>query len=390
MILSAKYLNPDMKFIPVLIGCSFLFLNSCGEDSEIDIDFSLRAPGLSKDNTIYITGNMEQLGLWRPDSIKMEYKSDSTWTKTISIDQPGFIEYKYTLGSWQTEASDSNRLPLSNFRANVSVDTVIENKVLFWTSKERPQRKSTITGTIKYHHNFKNDSILPRDILVWLPPDYEKDSTKHYPVLYMHDGQNIFDAATSSFGNEWRVDETCDSLISAGKIPPLIVVGINNSHERSIEYLPGTKGNAYMDFVVNTLKTFIDKTYRTNPEAENTIVAGSSSAGTISFMITWEYPHIFSKAICMSPALKIAEIDYVKVVNSAEKRKEVFLYIDNGGVDLELRLQPGIDEMITALKEKGYQQGKDFVLIIDPVALHNEVAWAKRLPKALQLCFPVK
>ena len=356
-------------------------------DSDIKITFNLTAQGLSGDSTVYITGSIDQLGLWRPDIVKMNNIGDHTWSKKITINQPVSIEYKYTLSSWEREGANKDGLPLSNFQVKIQQDTIIQDSVYYWTNKTAREIKSTITGTVKYLRDFKGDNILPRDILVWLPPDYNTDKKQHYPVIYMQDGQNVFDAVTSSFGNEWRTDETCDSLIKAGKIRPVIVVGIYNTSERSSEYIPGEKGAAYMNFVVHKLKPFIDSTYRSKPSREYTNIVGSSLGGLISFMLAWEYPDIFSKAICMSPALKINNIDYVKVVKeSTEKKNDIFFYIDNGGIELEAELQPGIDEMIDILKEKGYQQGKDFEYIIDPAAHHNESAWAKRFPKALELC----
>ena len=204
----------------------------------------------------------------------------------------------------------------------------------------------------------------------------------------MHDGQNIFDPATSAFGVDWRIDETLDSLIRKKYIPPMIVVGIYNTADRSKEYGQGDKGKAYMEFVVKKLKPFIDSAYRTKPDAKNTIVGGSSMGGLISFMLAWEYPKVFAKAICMSPAFKISTIDYVKVVKASGRKADgQSFYIDNGGVGLESQLQPGIDEMIKALKEKGFRQNKDYFLIIDPQAKHFESAWAERFPEAMLMLY---
>lgn len=356
-------------------------------ENEIRVTFLLHAPNLSIDSTVYITGNNERLGFWNPAEVKMDYTGDHSWRKEIIFTHSIQLEYKYTLGSWEREGANKDKFPFSNFFVNISRDIVIKDRILFWTSKTRPKRASTITGTVKYHYNLKGDNIPARDILVWLPPGYHSDRTQHHPVIYMQDGQNVFDAATSSFGNEWQADETCDLLIRTHKIPPVIVVGIYNTSERSKEYIPGKKGSAYMEFLIHKLKPFIDRTYRTKPEAEFTMVAGSSAGGTIAFMLVWEHPDVFSKAICMSPALKIDNIDYVATVKtSAEKRNNIFLYIYNGGIDLESKLQPGINEMIAVLKEKGYHQGSHFECLYDPQGHHNELAWAKRLPAALERC----
>ena len=351
----------------------------------IRVTFILNSPDLPDEAAVYITGGIEQLGNWNPGSVKMDFKGNHTWSKEIVINRPMSIEYKYTLGSWEREGADATGSPLSNLEAKVSQDTVIKDSILFWTKGGRQKVvQGQITGTVKYHRAMKGEGIADRDVIVWLPPDYETKKRSRYPVIYMHDGQNVFDPATSSFGVDWGIDETVDSLIKKKSIPPVIVVGIYNTSDRTKEYTPGEKGAAYMNFVARKVKPFIDSTYRTKPDREDTIVGGSSAGGLISFMLIWEYPHLFSKAICMSPAFKIRDLDYVKVVQtSREKRKDIFIYMDNGGVGLESQLQPGVDEMLAALKAKGYKEGKDFVFILDAQAKHFEADWAKRFPNAL-------
>lgn len=356
-------------------------------ESSIHVTFLLNTLVLPSESTVYLTGSIEQLGNWNPGLIKMDYKGDHTWIKEITLAQPTTIEYKYTLGSWEREGARVDGSPLSNFEKQIAADTTIRDSVLFWTKGARQRvNQGQITGTVKYHRAMKGAGLKERDVIVWLPPGYETNTTARYPVVYMHDGQNIIDPATSSFGVDWGIDETVDRLIKSKAIQPVIVVGIYNTSDRMKEYVPGEKGTAYMNFIVNQLKPFIDSTYRTRPDRENTIVGGSSAGGIISFMLVWEHPDVFSKAICMSPAFKIGGIDYVKVVQETKKKRQgVFFYIDIGGVGLETQLQPGVDEMIAALKAKGYTEGKDFVYVRDPAAKHFEADWAKRFPNALML-----
>jgi predicted alpha/beta superfamily hydrolase len=256
---------------------------------------------------------------------------------------------------------------------------------------DEPGFQGQITGTVNYHPAVKANGLQERNLIVWLPPDYDQDPKKRYPVLYMHDGQNIFDPSTSFIGIDWQIDEAADSLIRAGEIPPVIIVGIFNTSDRTMEYTPGAKGQAYMDFVVNTVKPFIDSNYQTLTDRENTFVGGSSAGGIISFMLTWEYPEIFSKAICMSPAFRNPDgfnyqFNYVTTVQETQNPPEnVFFYMDNGGIELDAMLQPGIDEMLLALDSKGYRLDRDFVFVKDDDATHNETAWAERFPNALKL-----
>lgn len=349
-----------------------------------NITFQLFSPDLANETDVFITGSIPELGNWNPSAIKMTAKGNHLWEKTIETKANFGIEYKFTLGSWEKESVNANGLPLDNFIIKTATDTIIKNDVYFWKDGTLKNVNGQITGVVKYHHQFKGNNILDRDIIVWLPTDYEVNKNQKFDVLYMHDGQNLFDPATSSFGVDWQVDETVDSLIATKKIKPIIVVGIYNTKDRSSEYNPAEKGGDYMKFLVHQLKPFIDQNYRTNPGRNNTSVGGSSMGGIISFALAWEYSEVFSKAICMSPAFKISHIDYVKEVeNYSGKKKNIKLYIDNGGIGLEEQLQPGIDEMLSALKSKGYKEPQDLLWILDKEAKHFEAAWAKRMPSAL-------
>jgi predicted alpha/beta superfamily hydrolase len=349
------------------------------------IEFVLVSPSLADDSSVYICGNLNQLAGWNPSSLKMKNRGNHTWSFTINSSNAIPVEYKYTLGSWQREGANADGIPLSNFIIKVTSDTVVNDNVFFWLNNTKRKITGQITGEVRYHQKLSGKGIQNRDVIVWLPPDYNDNEKNRYPVLYMEDGQNIFDPLTSAFGVDWQIDETADSLIRNKIIEPIIIVGIYNTKDRMSEYTPGG-GTAYMDFVVKTVKPFIDNNYRTLPDRKNTLTGGSSAGGTISFMLLWNYPSVFSGAICMSPAFKIQNIDLVKEVSAySGKRKPVKIYIDNGGKGLEERLQPGVDEMIKALEIKGYRRNKNLFLISAPDAEHNEAAWAKRMPEALKI-----
>ncbi len=298
------------------------------------------------------------------------------------------MEYKFTLGSWNTEALNEDGSVPQNYTVEILNDTSIQISISKWKENKTRKISGQITGTVKYHRNFSGEGIKPRDIIVWLPPDYEKEKTKRYPVLYMHDGENIFDPATSSFGVDWRLDETADSLIKANEIQEIIMVGIYNTSNRSAEYADTDTGKLYMKFVVNELKPFIDSNYRTKPDRNNTATGGSSSGGLISFMLAWEYPNIFSKAACISPAFYIEDIDYLKTVkNYNGSKKQIKIYIDDGGIGLENKLQPGIDSMLVLLKGKNYIEGKDLLFYKDISAQHSEFYWGNRAWRFLKFLF---
>ena len=351
----------------------------------INIEFRAYSPGLPDDSTIYITGSLPQLGNWDPSRVPMKNTGNHVWSLMLEVKNPISFEYKYTLGDWSKEGADALGNPLSNFVYQSTPDNMVNDTIPYWTKPGTRKITGQITGKVTYHRQVTGFGLEPRDLIVWLPPTYNESSLQRFPVLYMHDGQNIFDPSTSSFGPDWQIDETCDSMIRNKLMEPIIVVGIYNTGERMHEYTPNDTSARYMQLVTETIKPLIDKEYRTLSDREHTFVGGSSAGGIISFVLCWEYPQVFSKAICMSPAFKIGNIDYVKTVDAfTGAKKPLFFYIDNGGIDLEAALQPGIDNMLHALNLKGYQKDIDYYWQAFPEASHNEAAWAKRFPAAIQ------
>lgn len=367
------------------------FTSSCLRNPSgqgISVTFEMTSASLSPDVNVYITGGTEELGGWNPRAVQMEYKGEHQWIKEITFKTPLTIEYKYTLGTWEREGAFADGSSLPNFSITPGTDTVIRDRIESWTAGDpQPTPATTVTGETRIHRGIQSEGLPPRDIIVWLPEGYEKEPDRRYPVIYMHDGQNVFDASTSAFGTEWQVDECLDSLIRQKVIPPVIAVGIYNTRWRTAEYTPGDTGTIYMDFVANTLKPFIDSAYRTRPEPEHTITGGASAGGLIAFMLAWEHPEAFSKAICMSSAFKIKAIDYVKTVSeSGTVNRNLYFYIYIGGVDLESRLRPGNDEMIEAIENKGLKNKLNYTYVVDDKGRHSEATWAMQFPNAMLHC----
>ncbi len=360
-----------------------LFLLTIVTSAQIKVTITARVDSLNPSESVYIAGNLAQIGEWNPAKAKLVEVKPGLWSISFEMEKPGDLEFKFTKGSWSQEAANPDGTTPGNHIAKVVSDTLLTYDICCWSKYKSASFKGQITGNVEYIRGVGAGDILPRDIIILLPDGY-KNSNERYPVLYMHDGQNIFDPSTVGFGVDWQVDEAIDSLTRQGKVQKMIIVGIYNSKNRRDEYSNCPLGNEYMKFVVNNVKPMIDSLYRTKPGREFTSTAGSSMGGLISFMLLWEYNDVFSKAGSFSPALKIDRFDYVSTVKSTGNKKRNFkLYIDNGGLGLEARLQPGIDEMIALLKELGYREGTDFITVFDPNAEHNESAWAKRIPNFL-------
>lgn len=383
-----KQFNSNYYMKKILAYFILILLLNIQSFAQINVKIIVISNNVSESEKIFITGNKPELGNWNPGIISMEKENDSTWSKEFYFSKGAGIELKITKGTWNNEAlNDDGGIP-GNTNLTVFRDTIIYFNINNWADF-RKQISGQITGDIRYHKNFMGKDILTRDIIVWLPPGYNSLTNKYYPVLYMQDGQNIFDPLTSSFGIDWQIDETSDSLIKTKSIDEIIIVGIYNTSRRVSEYKNNDTGYRYINFIINMLKPFIDSTYRTLPDKNNTAIGGSSLGGLISFIAAWEHPDIFSKAACLSPAFKISDIDFVKTVKDyTGLKKPIKFYIDNGDIGLEKRLQPGVDEMLSVLRDKGYVDGKDIYYFQDFNADHNEATWAKRVYKFLKYFFP--
>lgn len=354
----------------------------------VNVLIKVISPVLEDTSKVFISGNAEEFGNWNPGIVQLDNMGYKTWSKKFRIPKGVRLEYKFTKGSWATEALGSDSSIPPNNVLMVDRDTTVVISIMNWRDKFNFTVKGQITGKVEYHKNFVIDGLKPRDIFVWLPPGYEAVTDKHYPVLYMHDGQNLIDPRASNTFIDWQVDETADSLIRNNEIEPIIIVGINNTDNRRSEYSKTPLGELYMKLIVEKIKPFIDKNYRTLTDCLNTAVGGSSMGGLISFILAWDYPEIFSKAACFSPAFKFRDFNYVdEIRNYSGKKKNLIFYIDNGGVGLEAVLQPGIDDMVEVLKDKGYNEERYFLLYIDKNAEHNEAAWAKRMWRPLKFFF---
>ncbi len=380
------------KFLLLIVTLILASVFCYSQNKQNKITFIVLTPGLDTASSVYIAGNDPQLGTWNPSEVKLNKINSSTWTKIFYFNSGSEIEFKFTKGTWNTEALTNAGTVPPNFKLNIKNDTTIYFTIKKWkdeiSQSNQIQFNGKITGTVEYFHNLKGNGIKPRDIIVWLPPSYKTEKTKRYPVLYMHDGQNLFDPKTSAFGIDWQLDESADSLIKAGAIKEIIIVGIYNTSDRSIEYSDTKPGHEYMNFIIDSLKPFIDKNFRTLPDRKNTAAGGSSMGGLISMMMVWEHPEVFSQATCLSPAFQFADIDYVKKVEDyTGKKKQIKIYIDVGTIDLDARLKPGVDKMISVLESKGYMPGKDLDYYAAEGATHNEAAWAKRNWRYLEFMF---
>ncbi|MBC8042629.1 MAG: alpha/beta hydrolase, partial [Rhizobacter sp.] len=266
------------------------------------------------------------------------------------------------------------------------------------------QSQEGITGTVRQHENFASKFVAPRNLSVWLPPGYDKESSKWYPVVYMHDGQNLFDPKTSFIGVDWGVDEAMTKLIAEGAAPEAIIVGIWNSPARTPEYMPqkalammdtsspamawirqrfggdAPLADKYLKFLTGEVKPFIDSVYRTLRDPANTSVMGSSMGGLVSLYAICEYPEVFGGAGCLSthwPAGEGIVIDYLKThLPGAAAHK---IYFDFGTETLDKEYEPYQNKADAIMRAAGYTQGKNWITKKFAGDEHSERAWRNRV-----------
>ncbi len=256
--------------------------------------------------------------------------------------------------------------------------------------KELPRPNTAGTGV----HVLQRDFEIPgldrkRRLRIYLPPDYEA-SERRYPVLYMHDGQNLFDEATS-YAGEWGIDETLDQLFNERDLA-LIVVGIDNGGDKRMNELSpwpngdfgAAEGHEYMEFVVNDVKDYVDRNYRTLPDAANTAIMGSSMGGLISHYAVFEYPEVFTKAGIFSPSYWFSDEvwDYSHPHKlSPDARLYVLMGEDEGGEGVR-----NMQRMTARLAELGLTKDALASRVV-PGGEHNEAFWRAEFAAAITWLF---
>ena len=334
---------------------------------------------------IFVAGNFN---MWNPGDSSYQLKTEANGISTITLLLPaGNYEYKFTRGSWLKGETDTAGKGTANRNLKLDADTTISVNILGWAD----DFKSNQVAAAKNHSASKNVKIMDtafyipqlkrtRRIWIYLPPDYAT-SKKSYGVLYMHDGQNLFDNATS-YSGEWGVDEYLDSIFKKGK-KEVIVVGIDNGlNKRMNEYNPWEfqnfgkgEGDQYVDFLVKTLKPFIDKHYRTLKNKANTFIAGSSMGGLISLYAVLKYPQVYGGAGIFSPAFWTASgIDSTVIADAKKVNSRLFFYA--GGKEGD-SMVPDMKRIEKEIEERSASTIKEK---IDEDAHHNEAAWRKYFP----------
>jgi predicted alpha/beta superfamily hydrolase len=330
---------------------------------------------------LFLAGNFNS---WNPSDRAWELLLDASGSYSLLKDLPkGACNFKITRGSWETGECNAFGTPIDNRTATIKNDTTITMNIDGWQDNfSAAERKHTASGQV---HILSEKFEIPqlgrqRRVWIYLPADYQSSKRK-YPVIYMHDGQNLFDAATSGYG-EWGIDEILDKLPLKSQC---VVVGIDHGGEHRItEYDPYDskegkgQGNEYVDFLVKTLKPYIDRHYRTKPDVRHTTILGSSMGGLISMYAALKYPEVFGNAGIFSPAFWIAPQIYQFTKSASVPANCRFYFVcgdaEGPGVVADMQKMAGI------VRSKGINEENAPVTIVKG-ASHNEKQWNSDFPE---------
>jgi enterochelin esterase-like enzyme len=263
-------------------------------------------------------------------------------------------------------------------------------------------RASGAAGDLRLHQFHSRIFRNTRFLRVWLPPGYDDTGNggRRYPVLYLNDGQNLFEAATSFTGIEWQVDETAERLIREGAVAPMIIVGMDNAtKDRIREYMPyrsmhpvmlRVQGRYYPDFLMKEVMPFVERNYRVTTGPENTGLGGSSLGGLIALYTVMARPGVIGRLLLESPSLWASGRQVVRESRSVRIWPErIFLATGTAEAGSAERSRTVVDDVreLAAIMRRAVLSERRLRLVIKDGAGHNETAWTERFPEALQFLF---
>jgi len=372
------------------ISLFFLLIGSLSLPAQVTLRITSIPTNTPLGSTIYLAGSINS---WTPGNAAYIMQPDGLGAFQITIPEgTGTVEYKFTRGSWPTVEGNANGgfLPNRSFTFTGNPQT-INLSILSWEDLGGGNNSTAASNVQILSPSFFMPQLnRNRRIWLYLPPDYFT-STKHYPVLYMKDGQNLFDNQTS-FSGEWQVDETLNTLFNQGDYGA-IVVGIDNGgSERLNEYSPwvnpqygGGQGDVYMAFVAETLKPYIDENFRTRPEPEMNALIGSSMGALIATYGACEYPNAFRKIGSFSPAYWFALTPLNTYLSGVTNLNQLRVYFV-AGQNESSTMVPNITTIRTTMQNNGLTTNNTFTKI-DANGTHSESYWRNEFGAAYQWLF---
>jgi predicted alpha/beta superfamily hydrolase len=384
------------RFRPLSLAVAFglLPLSALTAAPSVALTLVVQVPqGTPADQALYLGANING---WTPGdpNWRLPAPTGGVSRATFTVPQGFALEFKVTRGSWETVEKDAQGQEIPNRTWSADRDETVTVVVESWRDGgPAAPGLSTVTGRVEVVTDGPRPPLGDRRTLrIRLPGGYQT-GTQRFSVLYMFDGQNLFDAATS-FAGEWKVDETLSELEKEGKVPPTIVVGIDNAGaDRLTEYspysdprIPHPAGRAFADWLVGTLKPWVDGRYRTLADPAHTAVAGSSMGALIAVATAQFHPGVFGQVAGFSGAYWIGARGLLADLAAGGFDPKTRVYLDvgtkeAGPEDENRQMVQDSRDVATALTAAGVSQLR---LVVDEGAAHNEGAWARRFGPAYQ------
>ena len=349
------------------------------------------------DRPVFVTGNFCN---WLPDLEPFEMQPIGPGHYILDFPEelplPDVLEYKYTRGGWDHVELDATGEAVPNRTATLTDGLTEQDYVPHWRWFGMPYNPELMPIIELYSNEFKVPQLgRTRRIHVLLPHDYAQHPEKRYPVLYLHDGQNLFGEG-AGYGS-WEIDQKM-ALLAARQHHEVILVSIDHgADERIAEFtlhptrIGKARGAYYLDFIRNTLKPVIDTKFRTLPDAANTGIGGSSLGGLISIYAGLRHPNVFGRLMVFSPSLWISPKIYFDAIQfRSPSPMKVYVY---GGEQESKYMVPNIQRFNAALVRQGHGRSGggdnpiDIHLSVDPSGTHQEAHWSREFPKAVEWLF---
>lgn len=373
-------------------------------DGRVDVWIMVTVPPNSGD--VYLTGNLPELGPWRPDARRMGDLDDPAGTErvariTLPVGQT--FEFKVTRGSWEQEAASADGLAMPNQRLAVTADTTATRlEVTGWKKDPREFMAdvagSGVKGSLIYWPDVRSAHLSePRHVSVWLPPGYGENPDRRYRVIYMSDGQNLFDPRIANTGIDWGVDEAMVAGMEAGRFEPAIIVSTWSTARRFEDYSPWHDAPKYARFLTEELMPRVNREFRSATGPENTFHMGSSMGGLLSFYLVRDHPDVFSACGCLSTAFLLTpamingefgpRVDnpsntpfvVTDIDNGATVARGQRFFFDYGTAGQDAYYAPSTRIVGDWLVRQGLVEGTDFRIRAYAGADHNEAAWRARV-----------